>query len=156
MYYNSFSLLLTICVWAITHICSHIYLSLLTPRSCSHMTNLDAEDHMLLILFVQVLNLSLQILQQPWSSSEVLCLCVCLCRSFRPDFVLIRQHAYSMTPGEDFRSLVIGLHYGSVPSVNSLFSIYNFCSKPWVVRQSSLNPLLVHQHSLSLLVMLLN
>ncbi|XP_051544418.1 synapsin-3-like [Myxocyprinus asiaticus] len=53
-------------------------------------------------------------------------------RSFKPDFVLIRQHAYSMTPGEDFRNLVIGLHYGAVPSVNSLFSIYNFCSKPWV------------------------
>ncbi|XP_077053687.1 synapsin-3 [Siphateles boraxobius] len=53
-------------------------------------------------------------------------------RSFKPDFVLVRQHAYSMTPGEDFRSLVIGLHYGAVPSVNSLFSIYNFCSKPWV------------------------
>lgn len=55
-------------------------------------------------------------------------------RSVKPDFVLIRQHAYSMTPGEDFRNLVIGLHYGAVPSVNSLFSIYNFCSKPWVVR----------------------
>ncbi|XP_056131826.1 synapsin-3-like [Lampris incognitus] len=53
-------------------------------------------------------------------------------RSFKPDFVLIRQHAYSMTPGEDFRSLVIGLHFGGVPSINSLFSIYNFCSKPWV------------------------
>ncbi|XP_030624747.1 synapsin-3 isoform X2 [Chanos chanos] len=53
-------------------------------------------------------------------------------RSFKPDFVLIRQHAYSMTPGEDFRSLVIGLQYGGVPSVNSLSSIYNFCSKPWV------------------------
>ncbi|XP_016307644.1 synapsin-3 isoform X2 [Sinocyclocheilus anshuiensis] len=53
-------------------------------------------------------------------------------RSFRPDFVLVRQHAYSMTPGEDFRNLVIGLNYGSVPSVNSLFSIYSFCSKPWV------------------------
>ncbi|XP_016431294.1 synapsin-3-like [Sinocyclocheilus rhinocerous] len=57
---------------------------------------------------------------------------LCLCRSFRPDFVLVRQHAYSMTPGEDFRNLVIGLNYGSVPSVNSLFSIYSFCSKPWV------------------------
>lgn len=55
-------------------------------------------------------------------------------RSVKPDFVLIRQHAYSMTPGEDFRNLVIGLHYGAVASVNSLFSIYNFCSKPWVVR----------------------
>ncbi|KAL0962689.1 hypothetical protein UPYG_G00344000 [Umbra pygmaea] len=53
-------------------------------------------------------------------------------RSFKPDFVLIRQHAFSMTPGEDFRSLVIGLQFGGVPSINSLLSIYNFCSKPWV------------------------
>ncbi|XP_063357009.1 synapsin-3-like [Pelmatolapia mariae] len=56
-------------------------------------------------------------------------------RSFKPDFVLIRQHAYSMIPGEDFRNLVIGLHFGGVPSVNSVFSIYNFCSKPWVFSQ---------------------
>nr|XP_033807084.1 synapsin-3 [Geotrypetes seraphini]XP_033807085.1 synapsin-3 [Geotrypetes seraphini]XP_033807086.1 synapsin-3 [Geotrypetes seraphini] len=56
-------------------------------------------------------------------------------RSFKPDFVLIRQHAYSMTQGEDFRSIVIGFHYGGVPSVNSMFSIYNFCSKPWVFSQ---------------------
>ncbi|XP_034719380.1 synapsin-3 isoform X2 [Etheostoma cragini] len=56
-------------------------------------------------------------------------------RSFKPDFVLIRQHAYSMIPGEDFRNLVIGLHFGGVPSTNSLFSIYNFCSKPWVFSQ---------------------
>ncbi|XP_061523381.1 synapsin-3-like isoform X3 [Phycodurus eques] len=56
-------------------------------------------------------------------------------RSFKPDFVLIRQHAYSMVPGEDFRNLVIGLHFGGVPSVNSLFSIYNFCGKPWVFSQ---------------------
>uniref|UniRef100_A0A8B9LQD6 Synapsin III n=1 Tax=Astyanax mexicanus TaxID=7994 RepID=A0A8B9LQD6_ASTMX len=53
-------------------------------------------------------------------------------RSVKPDFVLIRQHAFSMTPGEDFRSLVIGLQYGGVASINSLHSIYNFCSKPWV------------------------
>ncbi|XP_030071035.1 synapsin-3 isoform X2 [Microcaecilia unicolor] len=56
-------------------------------------------------------------------------------RSFKPDFVLIRQHAYSMTQGEDFRSIIIGFHYGGVPSVNSMFSIYNFCSKPWVFSQ---------------------
>ncbi|KAL6473745.1 hypothetical protein MHYP_G00173060 [Metynnis hypsauchen] len=53
-------------------------------------------------------------------------------RSFKPDFALIRQHAFSMTPGEDFRSFVIGLQYGGVASINSLHSIYNFCSKPWV------------------------
>ncbi|KAM8974263.1 synapsin-3 [Pelodytes ibericus] len=56
-------------------------------------------------------------------------------KSFKPDFVLIRQHAYSMTLGEDFRSLVMGLQYGGVPSMNSLYSIYNFCSKPWVFSQ---------------------
>ncbi|XP_062989520.1 synapsin-3 [Elgaria multicarinata webbii] len=56
-------------------------------------------------------------------------------RSFKPDFVLVRQHAFSMALGEDFRSLVIGLQYGGVHSVNSLFSIYNFCSKPWVFSQ---------------------
>ncbi|KAI1239203.1 hypothetical protein IHE44_0012317 [Lamprotornis superbus] len=56
-------------------------------------------------------------------------------RSFKPDFVLIRQHAYSMALGEDFRSLIIGLQYGGIHSVNSLYSIYNFCSKPWVFSQ---------------------
>ncbi|KAM9699309.1 LOW QUALITY PROTEIN: synapsin-3-like [Menidia menidia] len=56
-------------------------------------------------------------------------------RSFQPDFVLVRQHAYSMVPGQDFRNLLIGLHFGGVPSVNSLFSIYNFCNKPWVFSQ---------------------
>ncbi|XP_064417679.1 synapsin-3 isoform X2 [Latimeria chalumnae] len=56
-------------------------------------------------------------------------------RSFKPDFILIRQHAYSMALGEDYRSLIIGLQYGGIPSVNSLHSIYNFCSKPWVFSQ---------------------
>lgn len=54
-------------------------------------------------------------------------------RSFKPDFLLVRQHAYSMALGEDYRSLVIGLQYGGLPAVNSLYSVYNFCSKPWVV-----------------------
>ncbi|CAH2276650.1 synapsin-3 isoform X1 [Pelobates cultripes] len=40
-----------------------------------------------------------------------------------------------MTLGEDFRSLIMGLQYGGVPSTNSLYSIYNFCSKPWVFSQ---------------------
>lgn len=38
-----------------------------------------------------------------------------------------------MALGEDYRSLVIGLQYGGLPAVNSLYSVYNFCSKPWVV-----------------------
>lgn len=54
-------------------------------------------------------------------------------RSFKPDFILIRQHAFSMTQNEDFRNLIIGLQYGGVPSINSLESIYNLCDKPWAV-----------------------
>ncbi|XP_037334207.2 synapsin-2a [Pungitius pungitius] len=56
-------------------------------------------------------------------------------RSFKPDFVLIRQHAFSMTQNEDFRNLIIGLQYGAVPCINSLESIYNLCDKPWAFAQ---------------------
>ncbi|XP_040058838.2 synapsin-2 [Gasterosteus aculeatus] len=56
-------------------------------------------------------------------------------RSFRPDFVLVRQHAFSMAQNEDFRNLIIGLQYAGVPSVNSLDSIYNLCDKPWAFSQ---------------------
>ncbi|XP_056589111.1 synapsin-2a [Triplophysa dalaica] len=52
-------------------------------------------------------------------------------RSFMPDFVLIRQHAFSMTDNEDFRNLIIGLQYAGIPSINSLESVYNLCDKPW-------------------------
>uniref|UniRef100_A0A8C2YX79 Synapsin-1 n=1 Tax=Cyclopterus lumpus TaxID=8103 RepID=A0A8C2YX79_CYCLU len=58
-------------------------------------------------------------------------------RSFRPDFVLVRQHAFSMAQNEDFRNLIIGLQYAGVPSVNSLDSIYNLCDKPWAVSNFS-------------------
>ncbi|OBS72351.1 hypothetical protein A6R68_13078 [Neotoma lepida] len=54
-------------------------------------------------------------------------------RSLKPDFVLIRQHAFSMARNGDYRSLVIGLQYAGIPSVNSLHSVYNFCDKPWVM-----------------------
>nr|AAO17736.1 synapsin 2A [Takifugu rubripes] len=56
-------------------------------------------------------------------------------RSFRPDFVLVRQHAFSMAQNEDFRNLIIGLQYAGIPSVNSLGSIYNLCDKPWAFSQ---------------------
>nr|XP_003462785.1 synapsin-2 [Cavia porcellus] len=56
-------------------------------------------------------------------------------RSFRPDFVLVRQHAFGMAENEDFRHLIIGMQYAGLPSVNSLESIYNFCDKPWVFAQ---------------------
>ncbi|XP_024125090.1 synapsin-2b [Oryzias melastigma] len=56
-------------------------------------------------------------------------------RSFRPDFVLVRQHAFSMAQNEDFRNLIIGLQYAGIPSVNSLETIYNLCDKPWAFSQ---------------------
>ncbi|XP_041035467.1 synapsin-1-like [Carcharodon carcharias] len=56
-------------------------------------------------------------------------------RSFTPDFVLVRQHAFSMAKGGDFRNIVIGLQYAGVASVNSMHSVYNFCDKPWVFGQ---------------------
>ncbi|KAM7007013.1 synapsin-2b [Tautogolabrus adspersus] len=56
-------------------------------------------------------------------------------RSFRPDFVLVRQHAYSMAQNEDFKNLIIGLQYAGVPSVNSLDTIYNLSDKPWAFSQ---------------------
>ena len=56
------------------------------------------------------------------------------CRSFRPDFVLVRQSIRGIGPREDYRSILLGLQFGNVPSVNSLTSIYNCAEKPWVVR----------------------
>lgn len=45
-------------------------------------------------------------------------------RSFRPDFVLIRQNLRDA--GEDNRNLLLGFKFGGVPSINSLHAIYNF------------------------------
>lgn len=45
-------------------------------------------------------------------------------RSFRPDFVLIRQAARDGS--RDFRSILLGLKYGGVPCINSLNSVYQF------------------------------
>ncbi|XP_043933989.1 synapsin-2 [Protopterus annectens] len=56
-------------------------------------------------------------------------------RSFKPDFVLIRQHPYSMAENENYRNIIIGFQYAGIPSLNSLESIYNFCDKPWVFSQ---------------------
>ncbi|GFY46245.1 synapsin [Trichonephila inaurata madagascariensis] len=57
-------------------------------------------------------------------------------RSFRPDFLLIRQHVRD-AGHEDYRNLLLGFKYGGVPSVNSLHSLYNFQDKPWVVSKRS-------------------
>uniref|UniRef100_A0AAY4ES92 Synapsin-1 n=1 Tax=Denticeps clupeoides TaxID=299321 RepID=A0AAY4ES92_9TELE len=58
-------------------------------------------------------------------------------KCIKPDFVLVRQHAFSMAKNGDFRNIVIGLQYAGIPSVNSLHSVYNFCDKPWVFAQMS-------------------
>ncbi|XP_032451869.1 synapsin [Nasonia vitripennis] len=51
-------------------------------------------------------------------------------RSFKPDFVLIRQNLRDA--GENNKNLLLGLMYGGIPSVNNLQAIYNFQDKPWV------------------------
>lgn len=56
-------------------------------------------------------------------------------KTIKPDFVLIRQHAFSMDKNGDHRDIVIGLQYAGLPSVNSVHSVYNFCDKPWVFAQ---------------------
>uniref|UniRef100_A0A3Q3C4I4 Synapsin-1 n=1 Tax=Haplochromis burtoni TaxID=8153 RepID=A0A3Q3C4I4_HAPBU len=61
--------------------------------------------------------------------------------SFKPDFVLIRQHAFSMDKNGDHRNIVIGLQYAGLPSVNSLHSVYNFCDKPWVFQFAQMSRL---------------
>uniref|UniRef100_A0A8C2JSM9 Synapsin-1 n=1 Tax=Cyprinus carpio TaxID=7962 RepID=A0A8C2JSM9_CYPCA len=58
-------------------------------------------------------------------------------KCFKPDFVLVRQHAFSMAKNGDHRNIVIGLQYAGLPSVNSIHSVYNFCDKPWVFGQLS-------------------
>lgn len=45
-------------------------------------------------------------------------------RSFRPDFVLVRQPPRD--GARDNRSTLLGLKYGGVPSINSLSSLYQF------------------------------
>lgn len=80
---------------------------------------------------------SLQTLNTPVFSNAMHEICLFIScqyfRSFKPDFVLIRQHAFSMDKNGDHRNMVIGLQYAGLPSVNSLHSVYNFCDKPWVV-----------------------
>ncbi|XP_041348726.1 synapsin-like isoform X2 [Gigantopelta aegis] len=51
-------------------------------------------------------------------------------RSFKPDFLLIRQHVRDAH--ENWRNLLLGFHYGGVPSINSIHSLYQFLDKPWV------------------------
>ena len=58
---------------------------------------------------------------------------VILYRSFRPDLILLRQSVRGLGSKEDWRSLLFGMKYGNIPSINSLQSVFNFLEKPWVV-----------------------
>lgn len=51
-------------------------------------------------------------------------------RSFKPDFVLIRQNLRDA--GEDYKNILLALKFGGVPSINNINAIYNFQDKPWV------------------------
>lgn len=53
-------------------------------------------------------------------------------RSFRPDLILLRQSVRGLGLKEDWRSLLFGMKYGNIPSINSLESVFNFLEKPWV------------------------
>ncbi|XP_061187733.1 synapsin-like [Saccostrea echinata] len=54
-------------------------------------------------------------------------------RSFKPDFLLIRQSVRDAC--EDWKNILLGFQYGGIPSINSLHSIYNFQDRPWVFAQ---------------------
>ncbi|GAU92932.1 hypothetical protein RvY_04944-2 [Ramazzottius varieornatus] len=54
-------------------------------------------------------------------------------RSFRPDFVLVRQPIRDGS--RDYRHLLLALLYGNVPSVNSLESLASFLDKPLIFSQ---------------------
>lgn len=54
-------------------------------------------------------------------------------RSFKPDFLLVRQNVRDAE--DDFRNILLGFQYGNVPSVNTLESIYHFQDRPWAFAQ---------------------
>ncbi|KAI2801800.1 Asparaginyl-tRNA synthetase, cytoplasmic (Asparagine--tRNA ligase) (AsnRS), partial [Blomia tropicalis] len=64
-----------------------------------------------------------------------------IARTFRPDFLLVRQHVRD--GNSDYSDIIVGLKYGLVASLNSLQSIYNFQDKAWVFAN-----LLAIQHKL--------
>ncbi|KAF6771535.1 hypothetical protein AHF37_09759, partial [Paragonimus kellicotti] len=52
-------------------------------------------------------------------------------RSFKPDFVLIRQHASGAN--EDWQAVLTGLMYAGTPCMNTLHAVYNMKNRPWLV-----------------------
>ncbi|CAF1323899.1 unnamed protein product [Rotaria sp. Silwood1] len=51
-------------------------------------------------------------------------------RSFRPDFILVRQYVRDINI--DSTNIILGIEYGAVPSVNSMKALYNFRDKSWI------------------------
>ena len=45
-------------------------------------------------------------------------------RSFRPDFALVRQNVRDAS--EDYKSIILALMYGNVPTINNLEAVYHF------------------------------
>lgn len=51
-------------------------------------------------------------------------------RSFKPDFVLLRQH--SSGANEDWQPILTGLLYAGTPCMNTLHAVYNMKNRPWL------------------------
>ncbi|CAI2730097.1 unnamed protein product [Schistosoma spindalis] len=51
-------------------------------------------------------------------------------KSFKPDFVLIRQHPSDLK--ENWQPILTGLMYGGTPCMNTLHAIYNMKNRPWL------------------------
>ena len=54
-------------------------------------------------------------------------------RSFRPDFVLVRERIRGVEPKADAKTFLFGLMHGDVPSLNSLEATLGFMEKPLMV-----------------------
>lgn len=51
-------------------------------------------------------------------------------KTFKPDFVLIRQHPSDLN--EDWQPILTGLMYGGTPCMNTLHAMYNMKNRPWL------------------------
>ncbi|KAF7490790.1 Synapsin, partial [Sarcoptes scabiei] len=53
-----------------------------------------------------------------------------IARTFRTDFILLRQHLIDCN--QNYSNIIIGFKYGQIPTINSLQSFYNFQNKSWI------------------------
>ena len=52
-------------------------------------------------------------------------------RSFKPDFLVVRQS--TCDANENWKNFLMGFLYGGVPSLNSLHALFNMHDRPWMV-----------------------